>query len=468
MSTENMDKTVNGGVRRRGARDVDMTKGNIYRLLLGFALPLLIGNLFQQLYNTVDTWVLGNYATKEAFAAIGTIAPVFNLVVNTFVGLSHGAGVVISQYYGAGNMEKVKRTVHTYIVMAVICSVFFTVFGLVFRDVLIGWMKPTAEMLPHAQTYLGIIFQFLTFQIFYNICSSIMRAVGDSRRPFYFLVIACVINIVLDLLFVLKFNMGAAGVAYATVIAQGVSAVLSVITLFRIDSCIKVSLKDLCFDTEIIKRILRIGIPGAIQMALISFSNIFVVSYINFFGTDFASGYAAYFKSELIMFMPIQSISLATTTFVGQNFGAGNIERSKQGVNKAIRMCLVPTIVIGSLMFIFARQITSFFNSEPAVLEYGAYCIRIITPFYLVQCFNQTYTSALRGVGDTFTPMLIMVGCFVVLRQIYLFVVTNYIINTPAAVLCSYPVGWCVATVLSVIRYYRTDLNARFANLNKK
>ncbi|MBQ9890941.1 MAG: MATE family efflux transporter [Firmicutes bacterium] len=465
---ENEEKNVNTRPSRRSKSDVDMTQGSIFRLLLAFALPLLIGNLFQQLYNTVDTWVLGNYATKEAFAAIGCITPIFNLVVNTFVGLSNGAGVVISNYYGAGKMDQVKRTVHTSMVMAVMCSAFFTAFGLIFKNVLIGWLHPSAEMLPHAQVYLGIIFQFLTFQVFYNMASSILRAVGDSRRPFYFLVIACVINIILDLVFVIRFDMGAAGVAYATVIAQCVSAVLSMITLFKTDSCVKVSLKDLCFDLGIFKHILQIGIPGAIQMALISFSNIFVVSYINYFGTDFSSGYTAYFKSELILFLPLSSMGLAVTTFVGQNFGAGKLERAKQGVRTAVRMCLVPVIVLGGLMMIFAPQIIAFFNNDPAVMAYGALFIRVVTPFYLFQCFNQTYTAALRGVRDTFVPMLIMIGCYVGIRQLYLFIMTRYVANVPVVVMACFPVGWTLATILGVIRYHSTDFEARFANLQGK
>ena len=439
-----------------------MTQGSILHLLLGFALPLLVGNIFQQLYNTVDTWVLGNYASKEAFAAVGTIAPVFNLVVHTFVGLSSGAGVVIANYYGAGEEDKVKRAVHSSMVLAFIGAIVFTVFGLTCRDFLIGLMRPDPDMVPHAQTYIGIIFQFLIFQIFYNMAASVMRAVGDSRRPFYYLVIACITNIVLDLLFVIKFKMGAAGVAYATVIAQGVSTILAMISLFRVHSCVKLSLKDLCFDTLIVRKILKIGVPSAIQMAVVSFSNIFVTSYINAFGTDFSGGYSAYFKAELILFMPIQSIGLATTTFVGQNYGAGKIDRAKRGVNVAIGMALVPTVIIGILMFVFAPQIVAFFNKDPQVMAYGAMCIRIITPFYLLQCFNQNYTSALRGVGDTFFPMVIMIGCFVVLRQAYLFVFTNYVANTPLVVVLGYPVGWTVACILTAIRYHRKDFNAIF------
>jgi len=445
--------------------DVDMTQGSIYRHILMFALPLLVGNFFQQLYNTVDTWVLGNYVSKEAFAAVGTIAPVFNLVVNTFIGLSNGAGVVISQYYGAGNIKQVKRSVHTSIVMAAIASVLFTVFGLAMKDTLIGFMKPSADMLPHAREYIGIIFTFLTFQIFYNVASSILRAVGDSKRPFYFLIVACITNIVLDLFFVLKLNMGVKGVAYATVIAQGLSAVLAMYTLFTVDSCVRLSLKELCFDIPIIKKVLKIGIPGAIQVALVNFSNLFVTSYINYFGTDFSSGYSAYFKSELIIFMPQQSISLATTTFVGQNFGAGNIERAKQGVRASMVLCLIPTLIIGALMMAFAPQITAFFNSDPAVMAYGAMCIRFITPFYLIHIVIMIHTAALRGAGDTLVPMIIMVGCFVFLRQIYLFVMTNYIVNTPVAVLASYPVGWVIGTVLNAVRYSRMDFSAKFAKL---
>ena len=353
-------------------------------------------------------------------------------------------------------------------VMAVMASVLFTVVGLLCKDTLISWMKPSPEMVPHAQVYLGIIFQFLTFQVFYNIASCIMRAVGDSQRPFYFLVVACVINIVLDLYFVRGLGMGAAGVAYATVIAQGVSAVLSMVVLFRETSCIKFSLKDICLDREIFARILKIGIPGSIQMALVSFSNIFVMSYINFFGTDFSSGFSAYFKTEMLLFLPIQSMALSVTTFVGQNFGAGKIERAKKGVNISIKMLLVPIIVLGALLMVFAPYIISFFNSDPTVINYGAYCLRAIVPFFIVQCFSQVYTSALRGIGDTFVPMIIIVGCFVLLRQLYLYVITNFVANQPIAVVASFPVGWTAALILSAVRYYRTDFEARFASEDHK
>ncbi len=467
MSTDSIVEFENEAdpapVKKRKS-DTDMTHGNVYRLLVMFALPLLVGNLFQQLYNTVDTWVLGNYASNEAFAAIGTITPVFNLFVNTFMGLSNGAGVVISNYYGAGRLDKVSRTVHTSIVMAAICSVGFTVVGLLCKDTLIGWMNPSPDMVPHAQTYLQIIFQFLTFQIFYNVAAAIMRAVGDSRRPFYFLVIACIINIVLDLYFVRSLGMGAAGVAYATVIAQGISAVLAVVSLMRETSCIKLRIKDLCFDREIMGRVFKIGVPTAIQMAVVSFSNIFVMSYINSFGTDFSSGYAAYFKTELILFMFISSISIAATTFVGQNFGARNVARIKQGVKASIILCFIPTIIFGSLLMIFAPQIISFFNSDPVVKEYGAYCLRFIVPFYAVQCFGQVLTSTLRGIGDSFAPMVIMISCYVGVRQLYLYVMTHFIANTPLAVIAAFPVGWTCGLILTAIRYKRSDLDTKFAN----
>ena len=468
MSTQETGENIKSGALKRRSRDRDMTSGNIYKLLLEFALPLLVGNLFQQLYNTVDTWVLGNYAAKEAFAAIGTISPVFNLFVNTFMGLANGAGVVISNFYGAGKQDSVKRTVHTAITVAAICSVFFTAAGLLSMNTLIGFMKPSPEMIPHARTYLSIIFRFLTFQIFYNTAAAIMRAVGDSRRPFYFLVIACVINIALDLYFVRSLGMGAAGVAYATVIAQGISAVLAVATLLRETSCIRFRLKDLCFDREIAGKIFRIGIPTAVQMAIVSFSNVFVMSYINAFGTDFSSGYTAYLKTEMLLFMPLSSISIATTTFVGQNFGAGNILRAKKGVNASIKISFVPTLLFGIPIYIFAPAIIAFFNSDPVVVEMGAYCLRFCAPFYMLQCFSLNYASALRGAGDSFVPMLIQIGCFVVIRQIYLFVMTNYFINTPLAVIAGFPVGWTSGLILNTIRYFRTDFQARFDNQNKK
>ncbi len=265
-------------------KDVDMTEGSIAGHLIRFAFPLLLGNIFQQLYNTVDSWVVGNYVSKNAFAAVGTVGPVINMLIGFFMGLSSGAGVVISQYYGAKKHDKVSETVHTSIVMTLVLGVLFTFVGIWMTPYMLRFMKTPEGVLPESTAYLTIYFSGVLGLMLYNIGSGILRAIGDSQRPFYFLVVSALLNTVLDLVFVLVFDMGVAGVAWATIIAQGVSALLTMIVLFRTDTCVKLSFRKLKMHWDALGKIIRVGIPAAIQMMITSFSNIFVQSYINFFG----------------------------------------------------------------------------------------------------------------------------------------------------------------------------------------
>ena len=287
-------------------RDVDMTRGNVYGLLIEFAVPLLLGNLFQQLYNTVDTWVVGNYVGKEAFSAVGTVNPIINMLIGFFMGLSVGAGVVISQYYGAKQTDKVSDTVHTALVMTGVLGVLFTAIGVSMTPLMLKFMKTPAEVLPEAKRYLTIYFSGIFGLMLYNIGAGILRAVGDSQRPFYFLVLSASLNIVLDLLFVLAFHMGVAGVAYATILSQGISALLVLFVLLRSDNCCRVQVRKLKMHWDVLKKIVKVGIPAAIQMAITAFSNVFVQSYINYFGADCMGGWTAYTKIDAFLFLPMQ------------------------------------------------------------------------------------------------------------------------------------------------------------------
>ena len=254
-------------------RGVDMTRGNVYGLLIEFAVPLLLGNLFQQLYNTVDTWVVGNYVGKEAFSAVGTVNPIINMLIGFFMGLSVGAGVVISQYYGAKQHDKVSDTVHTALVMTAVLGVVFTAIGVSMTPLMLHFMKTPPEVLPEAKRYLTIYFSGIFGLMLYNIGAGILRAVGDSQRPFYFLVLSASLNIVLDLLFVLAFHMGVAGVAYATILSQGISALLVLLVLLRSDSCCRVQVRKLRMHWDVLKKIVKVGIPAAVQMAITAFSS---------------------------------------------------------------------------------------------------------------------------------------------------------------------------------------------------
>ena len=441
---------------RRG-RDVDMTQGNITKHLITFALPLLAGNIFQQMYNMVDTWVVGRYVSNEAYAAVGTNGPIINLLIGFFMGLSSGAGVVISQYYGAKRYEDVSRTVHTAMTMTLILGVLFTGLGIFMTPYMLSIMNTPANVLPESTTYLRTIFSGIGGLMIYNIGSGILRAVGDSKRPFYFLVVCAVMNTVLDLVFVLYFRMGVFGVALATILSQAVSASLVLITLLRTRECIHLQPSKLRLHWDMLKKIFRVGIPAAIQMAITSFSNIFVQSYINFFGDNCMSGWTTYAKVDQLLFLPMQSISLASTTFVGQNLGSNQVERAKKGVTRALLIAMASTVILMIPVLVFAPQIVAFFNSKPEVVDYGSMLLRYITPFYVLCCFNQIYSGALRGSGNSKAPMIIMLSSFVAFRQVYLFIMSR-ICNEIIPIAMSYPAGWLLCSTLTLIYYHKVSL----------
>ena len=438
-------------------KDVDMTQGNITRHIISFALPLLVGNIFQQLYNTVDTWVVGNYVSNEAFSAVGSVGPIINMLIGFFTGLSSGAGVVISQHYGARHYKEVHDTVHTAILMTLLLGILFTGVGIAIIPFTLDLMNTPTEVIPESTTYLRIYFGGVIGLMVYNIGAGILRAVGDSQRPFYFLVVCAILNTVLDLAFVIGLGMGVEGVALATILSQGISAVLVMITLMRTDNCVKLHLKDLRIHLPMLKKIFAVGIPAAIQMAITAFSNIFVQSYINYFGADCMSGWTAYNKVDQLLFLPMQSIALASTTFVGQNLGSGQIERAKKGVRQALLLAVSATLISMVPVLIFADSIVSFFNSKPEVISYGAMLLRWLSPFYVLCCFNQVYSGALRGAGNSRAPMIIMLSSFVVFRQIYLLVMSG-ICNEIIPIAMSYPAGWLLCSALSTLYYHKVQL----------
>ena len=438
--------------------DVDMTEGNISKHIISFALPLLLGNVFQQLYNTVDTWIVGNYVSNEAFSAVGTVGPIINMLIGAFMGLSSGAGVVISQYYGARRENDVNRAVHTSIVMTLVLGVTFTFVGIAMTPVMLKLMKTPADVLPESSAYLTIYFSGMMGLMLYNMGAGILRAVGDSRRPFYYLVVCAIMNTVLDLIFVLVLHMGVEGVAYATIISQSISAVLVMLTLLRSDNCIRLEIKRLKIHVDMIKKIVSIGIPAGLQMAITSFSNIFVQSYINQFGPDCMSGWTAYAKVDQLLFLPMQSISLASTTFVGQNLGCDQPERARKGVTISLRIAVTATVIMMIPVMILASPIVGFFNAKPEVIAYGTMLLRWLSPFYVLCCFNQIYSGALRGSGNSRAPMVIMLVSFVLFRQVYLFAMSQ-IWNEILPLAMGYPAGWFLCSALTALYYHKTNLS---------
>lgn len=436
-------------------RNTSMTEGPIWKHILNFALPLMIGNIFQQLYNTVDSIVVGNFVSTEALAAVGSTGPIINTLVGFFMGLSTGATVIISQFFGARDEDAVHRAVSTTILMTFALGIVCTGIGVAFVPFMLRFMKTPDNVIPEATLYLRIYFGGVLTLMVYNMGSGILRAVGDSRRPLYFLIFSACTNIVLDLLFVLVFKMGVAGVALATVIAQLLSSMLVLYVLTRSVECYRLVWSHMLPDWQILKKIFSIGFPAALQSAITSFSNVFVQSYINHFGSACMAGYTSYGKIDQFVMLPMQSISQASTTFVGQNLGADQLERSKKGVNVSILIAVSVTASLTILLNLFARPLLKMFSQEAEVLVYGVQFIRVMSPFYVLCVLNQIYAGALRGAGDSQAPMFIMLGSFVLFRQIYLYFGTQIFPESLTFVALGYPAGWILCSSLEFIHYRR-------------
>lgn len=452
-------------ILHKARHDTDMTQGGISRLLFAFAVPLMLGNLFQQLYNTVDSLIVGNFVSKQALAAVGCTGPIINTLIGLFSGLATGASVVISQYYGAKDEEKLGKAVHTTVMLTIVTCVVLTAVGVWSTPLMLRLMDTPADVMGEAELYLRIYFGGVAGLLLYNIGSGILRAVGDSTRPLYFLIFSAVMNTVLDLLFVAVLKQGIAGAAIATIISQFVSAILVMLLLLRSKEPYRLEFSRLRMHKGMLRRICNIGIPSSLQMGITAFSNIFVMGYINHFESSCMAGWTAYNKLDALAMLPMQSLSLALTTFVGQNLGAGDLSRAKAGPRYGLIMGFIVTAVILVPMMVFAPQLTALFNTDPEVIEFGTLFVRLCSPFYLAFVINQVYSGALRGAGDTRATMYIMLFSFVLFRQIYLFIVSR--LGGGAGVIAlGYPMGWMMCSALLLIYYYKGHW-ARRLNLVK-
>jgi len=432
---------------------MDMTTGPIVKLLVLFALPLLLGNLFQQLYNTVDSLVVGNFVGTEALAAVGSTTSIINTVVRFFNGVSIGAGVIISRYYGAHDDEKLSLSVATTLAFTLLCSIFFTAFGVAAAPRLLKLMSTPDDVMGPASLYLKIYFSGVAGLLVYNMGSAVLRAVGDTTRPLWFLCFSSVMNICLDLLFVIVFQMGIAGVAYATIISQFVSAVLVFLVILRDKETFHFNFKDLTINGPMVKQILIIGFPAGLQQSLTAFSNVYVQSYVNSFGSSCMAGWSCYTKIDQFIFLPIQSMGQAATTFVSQNVGAKNLKRAKKGTIQGLFMAALVTFSTAALLWTFAPFMVSLFNREPDVVYHGVFFIRLCVFFTVFCCLNQVLSGALRGIGDSKTPMFIMLFSFVLFRQVYLYAATSISRNL-YTVGMGYPIGWIMCSVLICLYYF--------------
>lgn len=431
----------------------DMTSGPIAKQILMFAIPLMSGNIFQMLYNTVDSIVVGNFVGTQALAAIGATTVIVNLAVFFFNGYSVGAGVVISNAFGAQNNRRLHIAIETAITTTFLLCVLFTIAGVLAVDPLLRIMATPDDVFDQAALYLRIYFGGISGLLVFNMGSGVLRAVGDSKRPLLFLIFTSILNIFLDLLFVIQFHLGIAGVAYATVIAQAISAIMILFLLIHTDAVYCFRWRDMMIDHYVFGRIMAIGLPSGIQSVITALSNIFVQSYINFFGSACMAGWGCYNKLDSFIFLPVQSMAMAASTFVGQNEGAGKKDRVNKGTFTAVSISVVVTAVIAGIIWLLAPWGIRLFSQEEDVITIGAMFIRTNCFFLIFNAVNQVLAAALRGRGDSIGPMVTMLIGFVAIRQTYLFVITRYFINTPRVVGFGYPVGWMATCVLEVLYF---------------
>ena len=436
----------------------NMTHGAISAHLVRFAIPLLAGNLLQLLYSFVDAWVVGNYVSDTAFSAIGTVVPVIDILINLFLGLASGASAVISQLFGAKNFRELNKTVHTAIALSLVLSVVASILGTFASPILLKLMRTPNDVFIEAQAYLTIYCAGLSGLLIYNMNAAILQAVGDSKHPFCFLVISTISNALLDLIFVICFGFGIRGVAWATVISQLIAALLSAFILLHGSSPIRINAKVILLDNRSIKLILRVGLPASFQMAVTALSNVFVQSYINQFGKYVMGGWAAYTRLDSFFFLPAKSFATATMTFVGQNLGAGNYVRARKGVKRALWLSVGITTTVSIFFFVFALQTISMFTSQPQIIGYGVQLLRWNLPFYGFVCVYHVYAGAFRGSERSREAMAIMLTSFVLVRQIYLYIMSKWIANRLIPLSLSYPAGWLMCAVMFVLFDYLSPM----------
>lgn len=434
------------------SKTLDMTEGNIAKQLITFAIPLLLGNIFQYLYNTVDSLVVGNFVGKEALAAVGSTTYIINTLVMFFGGISVGASVIISRYFGAHDDETLHNAIETTMALTFVGSILCTAAGIFLSPYLLRFMDTPEDVLPSSSVYLRIYFGGITGLMVYNMGSGILRAVGDTKRPLYFLIFCSIMNIILDLLFVVAFDLGIAGVAYATVIAQMISAILVLILLTKTKETYRLVWKELHVDLQLTKEILSVGLPVGLQQAVTSFSNVYVQSYINSFGSAGMAGWSSFTKIDSFLGLPLQSIAQAVTTFAGQNIGAKNLDRVKAGVKTALKISFPLIFVMACFLYAFAPQLVSLFNRDTDVVYYGTLFMRLCVMVVPITCLTQIFSGTMRGAGSAKIPMYIMLASYVAFRQVYLFIM-SHVAHNPYTIGFSYPTGWILCALLTTLAY---------------
>lgn len=430
-----------------------IVNGVIWKQLLIFFFPIMLGTFFQQLYNTIDAVVVGNFIGKEALAAVGgATGNLINLLVGFFVGLASGATVIISQYYGAGDVRGVSKTVHTAAALAIWGSVILMIIGFGLSPMFLRLMDTPEDIMGHAVTYIYIFFGGIFFSMVYNIGSGILRAVGDSKRPLWYLIVCCGVNIVLDLLFVAVFRWGVAGAALATVFAQAVSAVLVMVSLTRTGLSYRLDVKAIRIDPEILKAIVRIGIPAGLQSIMYSSSNLIVQTKVNSFGTDVVAAWTAFGKLDSIFWMIVSAFGIAITTFVGQNFGARKYDRMHKSVRTCLAMTMVSTILLSIMFVTLGEYLYMLFTKDAAVISFGMEMVRFQAPWYISYVCIEILSGAVRGAGDSLVPTVITAVGICVLRISWLLIAVPMRPEL-TTVMASYPITWVLTSLLFIVYY---------------
>ncbi len=432
-----------------------ITEGVIWKQLLLFFFPIVFGTFFQQIYNTADTIVVGRFVGKEALAAVGgSVNQIVNLIVGFFVGLSSGASVVIAQFYGAKDKKNLRYTLHTAYAFSIIAGIVIGVLGIAVTNPVLRLMETPKEILENSRIYLYVYFGGMIFNLIYNMGSAVLRAVGDSKRPLYVLIVTCALNIVLDIILVVKVHMGVAGVAIATVISQAVSALLVSILLLKSSEIYQLQLNKIRMHGVALHSILRIGIPAGLESVMYNIANLVIQIFVNKLGTDTVAAWGTYGKIDAVFWMVINAFEISITTFVGQNYGAGRTDRMRKSVRVCMGMAYGSAFVLSGFLYVFADQIYRLFTTDTEVVKLGVYMMRFLLPSYFMYVMIGMLSGALRGAGKVLVPMILTCGGVCVLRMIWMFVVLP---TAPGieTIMLSYPVSWGITAVLFLIYYFK-------------
>lgn len=432
-----------------------ITQGVIWKQILLFFGPIWFGTFFQQLYNTADAVIVGNFVGKNALAAVGATGVVMNLLVGFFVGIASGASVIISQHYGADEPAEVGRAVHTAMALGLVGGVVLMVVGVLFTPWMLRAMGTPADILADAVLYLRVCFLGMIPSLIYNVGTGILRAVGDSRRPLNFLIVASVTNIVLDFVFVVFFKMGVLGVALGTVISQSVSAILTLANLLHTPDCYRVEASRLGFDRLMLRRIIHIGLPAGLQSVMYSASNVVVQASVNAFGTNVVAAYTAYGKIDSVFWMTMNSFGLSITTFSGQNFGAGLYDRIKKGVRQCTAMAFGCALLLMTFVLGFGPTLLRFFVQDEAVIAQGLILLKLLVPVWPTYILIEVLSGTLRGVGDSVVPMVLCGLGVCLLRVVWISAIAMPVWHSLTAVLACYPISWSLTSLMFLIYYLK-------------